>query len=209
MTAGFSEYPIPKSGLVAGAVGLMIVAGLIHLAIVPIHWTHAPIHGAFFVLMGLIQIAWGIAFWRQPSMTLYRLGVLLAGALITLWLITHFLPAPFEHEPGSIDTYGIICKIAEGLGIATLVAIVVTRTTSPEMRRSAWRMAALLGLAAFVIGWAAYGVGAVLEPALPGLEATGDHHQEQSEYDHGATEHQEESGTEHQEEAGEEHAHDE
>ena len=209
MTVGQFEYPLPKPGLVAGAVGLMIVAGLIHLVIVPIHWAHAPIHGAFFVLMGLIQIAWGIAFWRRPSVALYRLGVLLAGGLITLWLITRFLPAPFEHGPGPVDLSGIICKLAEGLGIVTLVAIVVTGATSPEMRRSAWRMAAILVVAAFLIGWAAYGAGLVLEPALPGLQAAEDHHQEQSEHDHGTTEHQEEAETEHHDESGQEHKHDE
>jgi hypothetical protein len=197
MTAGFFELQVPKPGLVAGAAGLMVVAGLTHLIVVPIHWAHAPIHGAFFVLMGLVQIAWGLAFWRRPSLALYRLGVILAGGLITLWLITRFLPAPFEHEPGAIDLSGIICKVAEALGIAILVAIVVTGTPSPEMRRSAWRMAAILGLAAFLIGWAAYGLGLVLEPVLPGLGATGTYHEEQSEHDHGATEPHEQSGQEH------------
>jgi hypothetical protein len=57
MTVGQFEHPLPKPELVGGAVGLMIVAGLTHLVIVPIHWTHAPIHRAFFVLMGLIQSA--------------------------------------------------------------------------------------------------------------------------------------------------------
>jgi hypothetical protein len=185
-----------KPSLVAGAAGLMVVAGLLHLVIVPIHWAHAPIHGAFFVLMGLVQIGWGIAFWRHPSTALYRAGVLLAGGLITLWLITRFLPAPFEHEPGPVDIFGIICKIAEGLGIVTLIAIVVTGTTSGEMRRLAWRMAGILVAAAFLIGWAAYGVGLALEPVLPGLGAT-EHHQEQSEHEHEGAEHHEETEHEH------------
>lgn len=96
MQADFFEQRINKPGLVAGAAGLMIVAGLIHLIIVPIHWTHAPAHGLFFVIMGLVQIGWGIAFWQWPSVALYRLSIVLAGGLITLWAITRLSPRPLN-----------------------------------------------------------------------------------------------------------------
>lgn len=197
MQANFFEQGVNKPGLVAGAAGLMVVAGLTHLVIVPIHWAHAPAHGLFFVLMGLAQIAWGIAFWRKPSIALYRVGVILAGGLITLWIITRLLPAPFEHEPGPIDIFGIICKAAEFLGIAMLVTIVVAGATSREMRLSAWRMVGVLVLVAIVSGWAAYGFGYTIEPALPWLGGGGGHHQEQPGQEHGASEEHKGSGQEH------------
>lgn len=199
MKSEFSEQRVNKPGLVAGAVGLMIVAGLIHLIIVPIHWAHAPAHGLFFVLMGLAQIGWGIAFWRHPSVALYRLGIVLAGGLLTLWVITRLLPAPFEHEPGPVEIYGIICKAAEFLGIVMLVAIVVASATSKEMRLAAWRGIGILLVGAFISGWIAYGVGYAVEPALPWLGGGAGHHQQQSGEEHGASEHHGE--VEHKQEA--------
>jgi hypothetical protein len=53
--------------LVVGAALLMAVAGIIHLVITPIHYAHAPAHGLFFALCGVIQIALGLLIWRRPS----------------------------------------------------------------------------------------------------------------------------------------------
>jgi len=175
----------------------MVIAGLIHLVIVPIHWAHAPAHGLFFVIMGLVQIGWGIIFWRKPSAALYRFGVILAGGLITLWGITRLLPASFEHVPGPVDIYGVICKVAEFLGIALLAAIVVAGATSRELRRSAWRSVGVLVLVAIVTGWIAYGVGYAIEPVVPWLAGGGDHHEGGAGQEHndGAT--QEHQGNDH------------
>jgi hypothetical protein len=46
------------------------LAGLVHLLIVPAHYAHAPAHGIFFALAGIVQITWAVAFWRRPSVIL-------------------------------------------------------------------------------------------------------------------------------------------
>lgn len=194
MQADFFEQRINKPGSAAVAAGLMIVAGLIHLIIVPIHWAHAPAHGLFFVIMGLVQIGWGVAFWRRPSVALYRLGMVLAGGLITLWVITRLLPAPFEHAPGTVDIYGIICKIAEFLGIGMLVALVVAGAASREMRQAAWRAVGILLIIAFISGWIAYGLGFAIEPALPWLGGGGGHDEGQPGQEHEGGDHDADSG---------------
>lgn len=202
MKSEFLEHLTKKRVFVVGAAVLMMVAGLIHLVIVPIHWDHAPAHGLFFVLMGLAQIGWGIACWRQPSTNLYRLGIVLAGVLLTLWIITRLLPAPFEHEPAPVDLYGLICKLAEFLGIAMLVALVLAGAASSEMKLAAWRTVGTLLIVAFVGGWVTYGLGWVVEPLLPWLDGSGEHHQQHpGEHDHEqpghAEEHQEPPASEH------------
>ena len=42
---------------VAAAAVSMVAAGLIHLAIAPLHWGHAPAHGLFFAVSGLAEAA--------------------------------------------------------------------------------------------------------------------------------------------------------
>lgn len=197
MYPNFFEQGSNKRSLIAGAAVLMVIAGLTHWVIVPIHWTHAPTHGLFFGLMGLTQIAWGIAFWRNPSAALVRVGVILAGGLLTLWVITRLLPAPFEHTPGPIDVFGLICKAAEFLGIVMLAAIVVAGTTSREMKLSAWRTVGVLMLGAILSGGVAYGVGHAVEPVIPSFNGGGGH-QEGGADEHGGAEHDGGTGQEHQ-----------
>ena len=81
--------------LVASSALMMVLAGIIHLWIIPDHWAHALAHGLFFLLVGIIQIVWGIAVWRNPSIRMYYIGVMMAGWLIVLYGITRWLPAPF------------------------------------------------------------------------------------------------------------------
>jgi peptidoglycan/LPS O-acetylase OafA/YrhL len=73
--------------LVASSALMTVLAGIIHLWIIPEHWAHAPAHGLFFLLVGIIQIVWGIAVWRNPSTRLYYIGVMMAGWLIVLFSI--------------------------------------------------------------------------------------------------------------------------
>lgn len=56
--------------LVAGSALAAILAGVIHLAIIPEHWSHAPAHGLFFLSVGILQIGWGVIVWRNPSLWL-------------------------------------------------------------------------------------------------------------------------------------------
>ncbi|MBI1878392.1 MAG: hypothetical protein HYR94_09230 [Chloroflexi bacterium] len=94
------------------------LAGLTHLFIVPAHYAHAPAHGVFFAVAGLVQCAWAVAFWRRPSLTLYRAGLAVSGGLVVLWLLTLALPAPFGgHDAGSIDASAVVCKVSELLGL--------------------------------------------------------------------------------------------
>lgn len=210
-TAQFTQG-FQRSGLVTGAAVLMIIAGLIHIVIAPTHWSHAPAHGLFFVIMGLAQIVWGLLFWRFPSASLYQSGIILAGSLLTLWVITRLLPAPFEHAPGTIDLAGILCKTSELLGIALLVAIVLAGVNGNQQRRSVWRGAVILMLVAFIGGWVTYGVGYALEPMFPTLQGSAEHvedagHEHQTDHDGDSGRHttegnQPEGTPEHPEESG-------
>ena len=158
-----------QPALVAGTAILMLTAGLIHLAIAPLHWGHAPAHGLFFALSGVAQIVWGIAFWRRPSVALCHAGIIIAGGMITLWAITRGFPAPFGDEPGEIEITGLASKLLEGLGLAALAALAFSEATPRGTRLSAWRVVGRTVIASLVAGWLTYLLGMAAVPVFPGL----------------------------------------
>ncbi|HEX9076056.1 MAG TPA: hypothetical protein VF932_09765, partial [Anaerolineae bacterium] len=158
-----------KSGrIIASAAVLLIAAGLIHLAIAPLHWSHSPAHGWFHLLSGSAEILWGVLFWRKPSPALFRTGMVMAGSLIVLWLITRVLPAPFTHAPEELDGFGILSKLSEAMGIAALVFAIVSNAISRGPRFSVWRTVGALAGTAMIAGGFVYVMGVAIEPLFPG-----------------------------------------
>ncbi len=143
------------------------LAGLIHLWVALIHYTHAPAHGIFFVVAGIVEILWSLAFWRRPSPGLYRTGLALAGGLVVLWAITRALPAPFGHGPEAIEAGGLVCKVSELVGVIALVMLALRGQLPGVVKRSArWVAGEALALA-LIMGWASWGVGYAATPLWP------------------------------------------
>jgi len=143
--------------LIAWSAVATILAGLIHLWIVPEHMAHAPAHGILFLLIGIAQIIWGIAVWRRPSVKLYYAGVLMAGWLIVLYAITRWLPAPFGHGPESIQTIDLVCKFCEGLAMVSLAVLIFQGLILKAGQFVAWRTITLIVLFSFISGFVTYG----------------------------------------------------
>ncbi len=160
-----------RSELVTGAAVFIIAAGIIHLALVTKYRAQAPPIWLFFALGGTAEVAWGITFWRRPSLALYRVGVVMAGWFITLWAITRVLPAPFGYGPWPVEIFGVVCKLSEVLGIAALTALAVSGATSRETRISALRTTGVLLAAALIGGWLTYRVAIAAEPMFPRWKA--------------------------------------
>jgi hypothetical protein len=100
----------PMATVAAGAVAL---AGVVHILIVPQHYQHAPAHGLFFLIAGLIELAWAVAYSRTPSRRLLHVGIGIGSSLLVLWLLTRSLPVPFGHAAEPVDTWAIVCKLSE------------------------------------------------------------------------------------------------
>ena len=175
--------------LVASSALMIVLAGIIHLWIIPEHWAHAPAHGLFFLLVGIIQIIWGIAVWRNPSTRLYYIGVIMAGWLIVLYGITRWLPAPFGHGPESIRMIDVACKLCEGLAMITLAILIFQGLILQAGQLIAWRRIAFIALFSILAGFLTYGVARAAEPIFPSLStpAEAHHHDENTpmpEHDH-------------------------
>ena len=168
MFAGLANQSLGQRRLTAGAVAFIVVAGVLHLWLAPQHLEHVG-HALFLALAGIVEIVWAIAFWRKPSAALYSLGVVLAGAFIVLWAITRITPAPFGHGPGDVELVGVMSKVAEGAGLAGLVAIALLGFQSGQIQWSIWRMI-LAPLTLAVVGaLVLYGVGVAAEGIFPWL----------------------------------------
>jgi copper(I)-binding protein len=126
------------------------------------------------LIVGVAEIAWALAFWRRPSTALYRAGLALAGGLIVLWAITRVLPAPFEHEPGPVDAFGVVCKGSEFIGVLGLATLALLGRLAEVDRAPVQRVIGEV-LALSLVGLASYGVGLAAEPLLPALGARAEH----------------------------------
>jgi hypothetical protein len=163
-----------------------IVAGIIHLIIIPEHWEHAPAHGLFFLIVGVFQIVWGVAIWRTPSARVYNIGAIMAGWLIVLYVLTRLLPAPFGHGPEEVAWIDIVCKFCEALGMFTLAVLIFQGTLIHSARPLAWRAIVVIVLLSFVSGFATYGIARAAEPLFPALAGMEHHddHQEETDQHH-------------------------
>jgi hypothetical protein len=166
--------------LIAGSTIATILAGIIHLVLVPRHLDHAPAHGLFFLVVGLVQILWGVLVWREPSLKLYYIGAMMAGWLIVLYGLTRWLPAPFAHHPEAIETIDLVCKLCETIGMITLLILIFQGLIFHGNRLNAWRAVSLIVLVCFLAAFVTYGVARAAEPILPWLAGPveGHHHDE-------------------------------
>lgn len=175
MRRSSNSYRLDRSAAV-----LIALAGAIHLVIAPEHWDHAPAHGLFFAMVGVAELAWGLAVWLWPSITLYRIDLVVASGLVVLWMLTRSLSVPFGHESEPTDAFAIICKLSEALGAVTLCFLIFHHSIFSAGRRAAWRIVVLLILVSLGAGLMTYGLARAAEPLLPGLQASveQDHHHE-------------------------------
>jgi hypothetical protein len=163
--------------LIAASAMMTILAGIIHLVLVPRHIEHAPAHGLFFLLVGLAQILWGMMVWRQPSLKLYYIGAIMAGWLIVLYAVTRWLPAPFAQHPEAIATIDLVCKFCEGVGMVTLIILIFQGLVFHTSRFNAWRAVSLIVLVSFLAAFVTYGAARAAEPILPWLAGPVEEHQ--------------------------------
>jgi len=74
---------------VAALLGLLsMAAALIHLAVIEQHWAQYWLYGAFFIAVGLAQLAWAVAIPPAPTRLLLWGGVVGNALVVLTWIIT-------------------------------------------------------------------------------------------------------------------------
>jgi hypothetical protein len=174
---------VSVSWIARGAAILMLIAGIIHLIIIPHHWEHAPAHGIFMGIIGIAEIIWGVAFWRKPTNLLAQVGIIIAVGCITLWGITRIFPAPFGHGPEEVDASGLITKVLEWITTFSLIGI-IQALPYPKRDYRVWRTVIAVILLAVFLGFGVYGVARASEPIFPWLTASEIQEHEEHEHPH-------------------------
>jgi len=139
-------------------------AGLSHLALIPEH-EDVLILAAFFVAVGLIQLALGGLFLLVANKRLYKIGILSSASLIILYFATRFIGIPIGHyaEPEPIDGFGLFVKLVEGALFIPLLYLSRTagvnavnresqQRTDPELSGKIWKRTVALVITWLFIG---------------------------------------------------------
>ena len=84
---------------------LSAAAGVIHLAMVPSHWTESAVEGAGFAITGWFQIAIAIWLLVRPTALVVRAAVVASLAFVVVWIARGLgawggLPDPIAPERG-------------------------------------------------------------------------------------------------------------
>jgi hypothetical protein len=160
-----------RSIALAGA-GLILGAGLMHLALTPEHLEQAPYLGFLFLaeFVGATTAAFGIFRGRRWG---WALGALVAGGAYALYFVNGTVGLPGVGEGHLIEPLGLLAKTVETLFLL-LCAFTLTRSLAPRGR---WAMLAATVAALVVVPAASL----VLAPgeAKEGPAQDDSHHGEQ------------------------------
>ena len=177
MKTQFFKYPFVLLASVA-----TIIAGILHATIVAYDHAGIPPEFWFFVVTGVMQIAWGINFFYHRTSNMYFVGSVLNLGLTFFWLSARLLPAPFADAPESIEVLGIVTAIIQ------IVAFGATFWALYRFHRTTITSVFLLVLLSVVLGGIGYASAKVSEGLLlqmwPEIEEAAHGHGEETEDDH-------------------------
>lgn len=165
---GTSAVPTRRRALAGATAALSLGAGVVHLAVAPDHWLEYRAFGVFFLLAGLVQLAWAWAVWLRPAGPLLRIGVGGNAALLALWAVSRTVGLPIGPHHWSPEVFGWADGITDALEVGSLaIASWMLRgpsqaSASPVERRVGWM--AILGSAPLTIVAVLAGTGAL--PAI-------------------------------------------
>jgi len=110
-----------------GSVVLLAVlsagAAVLHFAFAPDHLDEEATHGAFFLVVGWLQLLWALAVLLRPSRRVLLLGALNLG-VVAVWVVSRTTGLPGEAaEPVAFpDALATGLEVALALGAALAVA---------------------------------------------------------------------------------------
>lgn len=152
-------------------IALLAIAGSagVHLSIVPVQFSHSVAHGSFFLLIGLAQFGWAVAFWRFPAKVWCFIGLGLSGGMVILWALTRLVSVPYAPSAAPIDIWLILSKMAEINGFVALVGyLAIIDLDDSQESGVTWTVVGAVTLA-IGFGVLVWGAGHFAETAAPSL----------------------------------------
>ena len=127
-----------QRGVLYAVAALSLIAGLIHLRVMPEHFEEWWGYGAFFLVAAVAQVVYVPLLLRWPNRSVLLLGIAGNSAIVLLYLLTRVVGIPlFGPEAWDVEGVGIIdlcattseVAIVVALGALTLLGIARERTT--------------------------------------------------------------------------------
>jgi hypothetical protein len=128
---------------------LSVAAALVHFAVIKQHLDEYWLYGAFFVVLGLGQLAWALLAVAAPSRALYSLGAVGNAAVVVFFIVTRTFGAligPEATEPATVGFGDIATTVFEAL----IVSLAVALLSSARVRLAGGRPPVLAAAASLV-----------------------------------------------------------
>jgi hypothetical protein len=101
--------------------GLVWAAGLIHVQAAIDHLSEVPAYTVCFVLLAVVQVAWGIALYRSPHRNLLIAGVIGSLCVLAVWVLSRTSGLPIGPQPGEPEELGLLDIMASADAIALVL----------------------------------------------------------------------------------------
>jgi hypothetical protein len=144
------------------AVSGALIAGALHLLVIPTHGGVGNAHGLVFLALGLAQLGWAGLWLVERTRGAWLAGLALSAGSIVLYAVTRVVRAPFSLGPEEVDAPGLVATLAEATLLAGL--LLHEREAGRAVRPALPWVAGALAL-----GLVAYAGGLAAEPAFPQL----------------------------------------
>jgi hypothetical protein len=110
-------------------------AGLIHLAVVSEHVAEWWLYGAFFLVLGVVQIAWAVLAMESDPIPVPSLFATVNAAVVGLWFVSRTIGLPVGPEPWAAEAVGRADLLCSALG-AVVVFLLVLAMRRPQVQES-------------------------------------------------------------------------
>lgn len=110
------------SGLVVLAAAATVVAGIVHLVVMPEHFEESVLYGSFFLVLAAGQATYAWCLLVSPSRPVLAAGVLGNSAVVALWLVTRTVGLPFGPFAGEVEAVGPLDLLAVTAELTMIVA---------------------------------------------------------------------------------------
>jgi hypothetical protein len=145
LAARADQQPIPGQGVLFTC-ALACAAGTIHLVAAVGHFSEYWLFGTFFLVLGVVQLAWSATVYRWPSRPVLRIGIWLSLSVVTIWIASRTTGLPLGPQRWSPEPIG-----PQDVA-ATLDELVVAALASSLLRhRLSWMPSARCGSAILLL----------------------------------------------------------
>ena len=121
------------------AAATTVIAGILHLTLVPNIIGRNPNSGIFFIISGIAQIFWVIPMLKRWGRIWYYIGIAGTTILIIVWAITRMPGNPITGRGGPISEMAIAVEVFQ-IAYIVITAIIITKERRGQARVKSERL---------------------------------------------------------------------